>query len=248
MRDQKRQELMDQYDDAVFALLMNEYAEEEGARLRKEFEDAKAVGEVCETPDLLDEKCLRMIHREFARKRYYDNTRKFIKMTCKAAVFAMVLLGVMTMTVLSVNALRVPVLNFIVEHFDEYTSISQSKETQPEEVSYGAILDAYLPANYQQQHYVDTDNMVIVVYADEVGNLVQLTIIPESVALNLDSEQATYSEIMVSESKAALIEKDGYQVIWVSEDNRTFNLQAEAIPLDLIINICNALTSQKVFD
>ena len=39
MSENKKLELLDQYDDVTFALLMDEYAEEEGARLRKEFEE-----------------------------------------------------------------------------------------------------------------------------------------------------------------------------------------------------------------
>lgn len=78
MSENKKLELLDQYDDVTFALLMDEYAEEEGARLRKEFEEAQAAGEVFDTSDALDEKCLQMIHRDFAKKRGKDNVRKKI--------------------------------------------------------------------------------------------------------------------------------------------------------------------------
>ena len=93
MSENKKLELLDQYDDVTFALLMDEYAEEEGARLRKEFEEAQAAGEITDTPDALDEKCLQMIHRDFARKRGRENVRKIIQMTSKVAVAVMVSLG-----------------------------------------------------------------------------------------------------------------------------------------------------------
>lgn len=86
MSENKKLELLDQYDDVTFALLMDEYAEEEGARLRKEFEEAQAAGEVSDTSDALDEKCLQMIHRDFAKKRGKENVRKIIRMTSKVAV------------------------------------------------------------------------------------------------------------------------------------------------------------------
>ncbi len=122
MSENKKLELLDQYDDVTFALLMDGYAEEEGARLRREFEEAQAAGEVSETSDALDEKCLQMIHRDFAKKRGKRNVRKFVKMTCKVAVAVMVFLGVVTTTVMSVDAFRIPVLNYIVELQSKYAS------------------------------------------------------------------------------------------------------------------------------
>lgn len=124
MSENKKLELLDQYDDVTFALLMDEYAEEEGARLRKEFEEAQAAGEVSDTSDALDEKCLQMIHRDFAKKRGKDNVRKFIRMTSKVAVAVMVFLGIVTTTVMSVDALRIPMFNFIIEYFDGFAAIS----------------------------------------------------------------------------------------------------------------------------
>ena len=118
MSENKKLELLDQYDDVTFALLMDEYAEEEGARLRKEFEEAQAAGEVSDTSDALDERCLQMIHRDFAKKRGKDNVRKIIRMTSKVAVAVMVFFGVAATTIMSVDAFRIPTINYIITHFN----------------------------------------------------------------------------------------------------------------------------------
>ena len=62
-------ELMDQFDDAAFALMMDEYAEAEGERLRAEFEEAMRSGTAPACPPELDEKCRKQIKRHFGKQR-----------------------------------------------------------------------------------------------------------------------------------------------------------------------------------
>ena len=93
MNEQKKQKLLEQYDDAAFALLMDEYAETEGARLMAEFEGAQAAGQVPEMPQALDEQCRRMIRRDRAKKRGKQAVRSFRKVAVKAAVAVLVFIG-----------------------------------------------------------------------------------------------------------------------------------------------------------
>lgn len=243
MSENKKLELLDQYDDVTFALLMDEYAEEEGARLRKEFEEAQAAGEVSDTSDSLDEKCLQMIHRDFAKKRGKDNVRKFIRMTSKVAVAVMVFFGIAATTIMSVDALRVPVLSYIVSHFDGFTLLTTEENIQESDSTYCTVLENLLPSDYYQKRCVDTENTFVTIYENEKGDVVQLLILPENSDLNIDSEDVMYSEIMIADYKAVLIEKDGYQVIWRDiESGKTFNFRATKLSLQQVIEICNSLT------
>ena len=64
----RREKLLEQYEDAYFALLMDEVAEQEGTRLEKlnkELQnDPKAA-----VPDEVDRKCIKAIDRHFIRQR-----------------------------------------------------------------------------------------------------------------------------------------------------------------------------------
>ena len=76
--------------DAVLKRLMAQYAEEEGARLRQEFEEAQARGEVMQTSEELDRKCLRLIERETARRKAKAAGRPLLKFAERAAAAVMV--------------------------------------------------------------------------------------------------------------------------------------------------------------
>lgn len=242
LSENKKLELLDQYDDVTFALLMDEYAEEEGARLRKEFEEAQAAGEVTDTSDALDEKCLQMIHRDYAKKRGKDNVRKIIRMTSKVAVAVMVFLGLMTTTVMSVDAFRIPALNFILEHFDEYSSLTFSDVTQPQKHSTAELFDCLLPDDYIEISSTITENVTMVVYQNSVGNMAQLYVTPAGGEVKIDTEDALYSEIELAEYKAILLEEEGYQVMWtVPEDGLLFTVQSDGLTKEAVLDICYQL-------
>lgn len=242
MSENKKLELLDQYDEVTFALLMDKYAEEEGARLRKEFEEAQAAGEVTDTSDALDEKCLQMIHRDYAKKRGKDNVRKIIRMTSKVAVAVMVFLGLMTTTVMSVDALRIPVLNFLVDHFDGYSSLSFEDASQPEKHTLAGQFESLLPDGYVEVSESITENITMVVFQNSAGDMAQIYVTPASGVVNIDTEDAIYSEINLAGYKAILLEEDGFQVTWtIPEAGLLITVQADALSKDTVLGICYQL-------
>ena len=241
MSENKKLELLDQYDDVTFALLMDEYAEEEGARLRKEFEEAQAAGEVSDTSDALDEKCLQMIHRDFAKKRGKDNVRKFIRMTSKVAVAVMVFLGIASTVFFSVEAFRIPVLNFILNTYEEYTSVYFGDKVVAE--TNADPLEALLPDDYIQSYYrMDEDNLIYSYYENSNGDAVQFTMSYAIGEKKYDTEEADTTELVIGEYEAILIKKDGYRLIWVDPFNEIiYTFSATNLEKSSIINICNEL-------
>ena len=244
MSENKKLELLDQYDDVTVALLMDEYAEEEGARLRKEFEEAQAAGEVSDTSDALDEKCLQMIHRDFAKKRGKDNVRKFIRMTSKVAVAVMVFLGVATATIFSVDALRIPVLDFLVEHFDQYSTLTFEPHSESQKHTCAEVFKKLLPDDYREVSSTITEHMTLVTYENSLGNVAQLYVTPAGGEVNIDTENAIYSEVELSGYIAILLEKDGYQVTWTDSDaGLLYMVHADGFTKDFVLEICQAIAT-----
>ncbi len=234
MSENKKLELLDQYDDVTFALLMDEYAEEEGARLRKEFEEAQAAGEVSDTSDALDEKCLQLIHRDFAKKRGKENVRKIIRMTSKVAVAVMVFLGVATTTIFSVDAFRIPVLNFFIEKYETYSAISIDP-TQTVNAADGLIseggnnpLEGLLPEQYHLNTFDNSiENHLLITYLGDKGEYVSYNVYPASNLTYYDTEGVEAEDVTINGYEALLIEKDGYRLIWFDgTDNTAHSLTA----------------------
>ena len=248
MNEQKKQKLLEQYDDAAFALLMDEYAEEEGARLMAEFEAAQAAGQVPEMPAELDEQCRRMIRRDRAKKRGIRAARSFRKVAVKVAVAVLVFIGLMTTVVMSVDALRVPVLNFIVEHFNNYSSASFESNTPTENhnptTNYPSIdlFESIIPQDYTLVSQTITENLALIAYENNDLDTIQLCITPAKGEVRLDTEDAIYSEVILYNYKAILLEKNGYQVFWHDEKaDVLYTVIATALTKEAILEICYTL-------
>lgn len=78
----KRETLIEQYDDAVFALLMDEYAENSGAELLRQYQEALDTGLVPEIPEELDRRCTEAIDTEFRSRRW----KAWLKYICRGLV------------------------------------------------------------------------------------------------------------------------------------------------------------------
>lgn len=241
MSENKKLELLDQYDDVTFALLMDEYAEEEGARLRKEFEEAQAAGEVSDTSDALDEKCLQMIHRDFAKKRGKENVRKIIRMTSKVAVAVMVFFGVVSATIFSVDALRIPVLTFFVEHFDGFMSINSNENQDLHSKDPCMMLADLLSDDYYQIDYSFDEDLEYVRYQNNQGETVTLSIYAPGIEMNIDTEDAGYSEVNIGDYRAILLNKNGWNMIWSDDTGATYMFRASAFTQSQVLEICNTL-------
>lgn len=243
MSENKKLELLDQYDDVTFALLMDEYAEEEGARLRKEFEEAQAAGEVTDTSDALDEKCLQMIRRDFAKKRGKDNVRKIIRMTSKVAVAVKVFLGVATATIFAVDAFRIPVLNFIFTNYEQFSSINiegNNSDTLPVEAE--DYLLGLLPNGFYQTNSSSDADATFSSYKDTDGNSVQFLMTISDGTHHIDTEGSTTSEIDLGYYKAILIEKNGYRVVWYDDTiGILFDIRSTGLEKNDFIMICKSL-------
>lgn len=238
MSENKKLELLDQYDDVTFALLMDEYAEEEGARLRKEFEEAQAAGEVSDTPDDLDEKCLQMIHRDFAKKRGKENVRKIIRMTSKVAVAVMVFFGVAATTIMSVDAFRNPVLNYLLELQSKYTSIQFSDNVEPSLPDNG-VFTSHMPTGYEEIAREDTGGgFYHCIYQNDEGYIIKYSTKPANGEFRFDTENAETEAINIHIYEGFIVYKEGIQIIWFDADNDlVHSLYATNIDEPQLINL-----------
>ena len=238
MKDEHRQQLLDQYEEAALMLLMDEYAEADGARLWKEFEEAEKNGEIPEIPAELDARCRQLIQTSYTKQRRTTHIRKNARILGKVAVSVLVFLGLATTTVLSVDALRVPVLNFFLQQSEKFSSISFHEPNAYEEIQVDVLnrLDEIpLPDGYSLiQKQVCEDGTIIFNYANNHGHVITFDITPSVGHMNVDTEAAEKTDIEINEHKAIFIKKEGYRVIWFdTEHDLTYTLYASNLDSDV---------------
>lgn len=240
MNGKDTEQLLEQYEDAVFALAMNAYAEENGARLIQEYEQARQNG-AGEVPPELDKKCRMLIRRELAKRRRQACIQRAVKTAGRTAAAVMVLVGIAATLVFSVDAIRTPVLNFILEHTDRHTALGTDETVKETEAStprtekdlsrmYGDVI----PAGYEQtKSVVKDDGTFHIVYADENQNLILIQSNRGDSRQGVDTEDAVCENVKVLEHKAIFVDKDGYTVVWYDDDSQlTYRLRTTGLSME----------------
>lgn len=247
MNDYRRQQLLEQYEDAALSLMMDRYANDDGARLLQEFEEAKARGEVPEIPPELDAKCRKLIDETFAKEQRKITFLSTAKKLSRIAACALVLLGICTVTVLSVEAIRVPVLNFLLKHTERSTSMQLSDQYHLVEESYTyeelAVLESVIPSDYEQVlQSTEEDGTHTVYYQDSVGNIFSLCISPEMGILDYNTEDVEQKTMTLLNHPAVFVDKDGYRIIWINEEkSMTYNLFSNGLDSETFWEIAYAI-------
>lgn len=242
MYDERRQQLMEQYEEAAISLLMDELAEAEGGELLREFEEASRDGTQVNIPEALDAKCQQLIEKTFAARQRKTAFSRLYKGVAKAAVYALVLVGILTTTVLSVEAFRIPVMNFFYQIGERSTAIAYKdveKEVQALADWNNKISFAPIPSEYQLVLNITEDNGTRVLsYENESGNPITLIVRTSTGFLNVDTESADQKPMQLNNYEAVVIETEGIRVVWIDPANElTFDLYAECLEADVFWKI-----------
>lgn len=236
MRDVRTEQLLLQYEDAALGLLMEDYADTEGARVLQAFEAASRQGEIVPLPEDVDAKCLQLIDRAYAKTRRQEAVSKLLRTTGAVLAAVLVLFSLASITVLSVEALRVPVLNFILSKTNRYTSLQLNSGDTPSQAHDGIadLVAALIPSDYRLVNQSDPDtDMLHLRYANEEGKLILVVVEPASAAILIDTENTQMIEMEVGEHTAFLMQKDGLHILWHDEEAALiYQVFADGLPAD----------------
>ena len=141
-----RQELLvEQYEDALFALIMDKVAEVEGQKAIEENQRLKESGEVV-IPEELNRRCKQTIRCKTAEKHLKRYGRGFGKVLNKVAIVALMALLLFTTAFATSESFRVKTLNFVMEVFDDRTEIKfVPKDTAADSTAVPEITAGWLP-------------------------------------------------------------------------------------------------------
>ncbi len=244
MNIERKEDLIEQYEDAAFALMMSNYAEQEGNRLLQKFEEAKARGEVPAVPVELDAKCRKLIHNAYEKERNQERIKKFLRMAGRTAAIWFVAIGICATLVLSVEALRTPVINFIIEQHEKFTTIHLGEEpssdpsNQPttgnsENVQGETPLDGLLPDGYDAVQYDVRDNGTFVaLYKNVNGDYIMLCSTNGTSKINLDTEAANTRVIQICGHDGYFIEEGSKLTIFWFDENQNYTYQLRTTNCD----------------
>lgn len=246
-----REKLMERYDDAAFALMMDEYAEAEGEAILAEFRAAAEAGELPEMPEELDKACRNTIRREYARRERRVRLRQLRRAAARVAVAVFAVIGILGTLVMSVEAWRGRIIDAIIVEHEKGTSYYFDETSPPETVDDGTkfvyashdLFIAYLPEKYEFIKQEISENVSITAFEDQDnGRQAMLMMMPEGAAMNLDTEDAVCSQIEIGECGVLVIEKDGLiTAVWERTDREMLCYLQVTLPKERVLQIVEEL-------
>lgn len=240
MNNVSKDELVKQYEEVAISLLMSEYAEQEGQRLLREYEKAKKDDALPKVPQALDTKCRAMIQEAYERDCRQKRIKKLMRTVGRVAAMLFITLGVCTTLVFSVEALRTPVINFMIEKTEWFTAIDFDKEmtdasmrdTAPITSEDMSPLASFIPTGYELDKYiVKEDGTVFIIYNSENGSSIFFSTTVLAGNLIFDTEDADAKEIEIAGYEGLWVEKDSiFKITWVdTEKSVVYQLRANGL-------------------
>ena len=214
MTDHER--LMEQYEDALFALLMEGVAEAEGEKALRLNEELKKDPNA-EVPEAVRKRCEKTIRAAFAKKRHRTARRTVSRWLTKAAVVA-ALSGLLFTAAFALSEdVRVATLNMLIEVMDDRTRItfegdpSAPAKTSSETVSgleyhYNIVLE-WIPEGFVLEGGRDGNSLGDTVsYFSPQDGLIEISFTPcnSGLVYNLNTEGCTKQAIIIQDHDATL--------------------------------------------
>lgn len=221
--EQIQKKLYEEYEDSLFKLVMHNAAAKEGqlflekkAKLENDLEFQPSPAAVRKFRHQLD------IHLK--KQQAYARKQRILNTINRVAVAMVIMLLVLGSVVMTVEAVRVRVLNFIMNVEPEYTSF----ELKGNDKSGSAIVDwhkayvpTFIPAGYEVSGVSTGQFEKSIEFKNKQGLLITYMELSESSKPQLDTENAsTIKTININGYEGKLIVKDSLvTVIWPMNDH-----------------------------
>ena len=234
----RREKLQENFEDALFALLMEEVAEQEGQRLLEENEKLKRDPESTVPPEV-DRRCLKTIKRAFAKTQRRAAEHTAYRVFRQAAMVAVVGMLLFVTAFAAFPEVRVKTLNLLIEVSDVATSMTMEETSEsPEGPNYpaegnsitseGIILRGYqipaVPEGFDLEDFSENEKSSRLRYCNTEGATIRFHIVEANgTTHNIDTEDAEVSPIMIHGYEGLLI-KEGSRITitWGDTDQETF--------------------------
>lgn len=238
------QEIYDQFAEAAAALIMRQYAAAERKTAMKAAPEVK-------TSQALDAKCHKLIKKRLRTQQLKTMAKTVLRYTKRVAMVVLMLFGIVGILFTTVEAVRVPIINFFIDQKDGYLEITGANDENSLTPSGNKVstnpLDGLLPDGYKEvlyekyssggftTIYENNRNQHIVFAEKTFGN-----------NLEVDNESVATEQIKVLSYEAILIKKGGYRLVWLnSDDERICCLDADALSREEIIALAERIETNR---
>lgn len=234
----RRDELRDRYEDALFAMLMDEIAEKEAAMAQEENERLKD-DPAAAVPEDVDRRCLQTISRYFTKQKRRDYTVKALKYALLAVGLAVIMF---TMAFASSENVRVNTMNLIIRVFEDNTvfEFGQGSNRNPAP----QFRAGWLPDGYELVERYSDSIVTWFYYQNPDTDVIWVNYsLGEGTSISVDTEDAVTEYVDIHGNKVLLISKErSLQLIWGIENPAAFiQIIGEGVSREDILHVADQL-------
>lgn len=217
----RREQLQEQYEDALFALLMDELAATEGQAALEENERLKNDPGYA-VPTDVRQRCLKTISRCCAKKTLRRTGKVLCRGFGRVAVIGMICILLFTTAFAASPTFRANTLNLVMEIFEDSTAISFSNSNS-ENSSFSEDFNVdvnWVPEGYTLVDQSEDPFLSSLRYRSETGDEILINVFKgEDGVLYVDTEDAQVEHLTIQGCDGLLVLKDGdAQLVWGNEN------------------------------
>lgn len=243
-----QEKLQEDYENALFALMMNEFVKVEGERLLEENERLKEDPEF-DVPQAVHQRSLKTIQRELSKK-HRQEVRKPRKRTIARLVLAAAIITALFTTAFATSS------EFRTETRNLLITISEKAETWQFHSDVPGIdnikLDitpTSMPDGYYLVSATQDGLQSSVKYENEMGGTIQIRVFEdENMSFSFDIEDTDYYEdTVIQDCPAAIVVKNGlFKVIWADNGLGVFvSVEATDLDVDSAVTVAENVVIEK---
>lgn len=223
--EQIRKKLYEEYEESLFKLVMHDVAEKEGRLFLEEKEKLKNDLEYLPSQAAV-QKFSRQLDAQLRKPKVYARKRHIWQALNKVAIAMLIVLVILGATVMTVEAVRVRALNFLMDIQQEYTSF-QMKDSSGSKGG-GATIDwrqsyipTYIPDGYEISAARKDERSRVIEFHNPQGASITYMELMQGSKPHLDTENASDLEtVSINGFEGTLVAK-GFSVtlIWAMNDS-----------------------------
>ena len=221
-----RNQLQERYEEAMFALLLDDVAEEEGQELLKLAEELNHDPDAA-VPEELDQSCKKLISNAVRKEKLRRTGRVTIRVLRKVAIVAIAAVMLFAVAYATIPEFRVGFLNLMLTITDDGTHLT----LQPDEN--GSLQDSNnvvwhytmpeIPAEYELIICEETEDGRDYWYETEDGKHIVIDMTPNSnTVYGIDTEDAVVTDVNINGYAGICSEKEGVIIAWADTDHAVF--------------------------
>lgn len=239
----EQEKLYEQYEDAVFALLMDKVAEENGKKLLQQNEELLADPDAA-VPETLSKRCLRTIEKAYRKSQWKAAAKKVTRALNRVALWILVPLFLFGTAFAASETVRVKTLNFLITNFEFGTEfrIENTASATPQQQSMTPIVDDCIPSDYDLISQSSTSLSEVFLYtnaSDSEVSIIIYTLENLNGAITIDTEDADIWYNTIHDQSIMFVQKaDTYQAVWIDEaTQKMYVLSSSNTALDVVCGI-----------